>query len=411
MDRKRRVALQILEKIEQAGYAAYLVGGCVRDLVLGIESKDYDICTNAEPHIIQQLFEYTIPTGLKHGTVTVVEQNIPYEVTTFRKEGNYVGYRRPSQVSYVSKLETDLSRRDFTMNAMAQDRHGKIYDPFGGRKDIQNRRIRCVGNPFERFSEDALRMIRAARFAAQFHFSIDYEVGKAIDAYKDRVEHLAVERVVAEMEKIWNSKTPSVGLKVFWQFDLWSHLPVFRHWLWKEVSEQEILAFDWLKDSIVCWSFLFHLGQIDRANAPRECRELTLSKVMTTNILDCIRLADQWKQSVAEEQLKHYLLEYGVPTTYRAYQFMSLRQLRRPSPSMEEVLQTLWRKMPARSISELAIGGNDLLHRISPKAGPWVGQTLQHLLVRVALGQIPNEEQILLKEASKFAEKILSPQD
>lgn len=408
MNKKRRVSIQVLKRIEDAGYAAYLVGGCVRDQFLDIESKDYDICTNADPQTIQQLFKKTIPTGLKHGTVTVIEQGIPFEVTTFRKEAGYIGYRRPSQVTFVSSLETDLSRRDFTINAMAQDRHGRIYDPFGGQEDLQRKRIRCVGNPFDRFSEDALRIIRAARFAAQFHFSLDVEVGRAIEARKDLVSYLSIERVVAELEKIWTASSPSTGLKIFWNFDLWSHLPVFRHWPWKRVCEQEIHAFDLLQDRIVCWAYLLHLGQVERKLLETECRNLRLSKEDIGKVVDCSRLVDQWEQMMTEDRLKLYLLQFGLETTKRAHQLVRLQQLQHPSSDLETTLQHLWNKMPVKSLAELAVNGNDLLKCIQVKAGPWVRETLQHLLVCVALGELPNEKQVLLREGCQFAKDYLS---
>lgn len=405
MNDKRRAALRVLERIEQAGYEAYLVGGCVRDLLLDLEPKDYDICTNALPEEIQQIFERTLPTGIKHGTVTVFEQKIPFEVTTFREEAEYTDYRRPTSVTFVSQLETDLSRRDFTMNAMAQDRFGTIVDPFGGRKDIQDRRIRCVGDPRQRFSEDALRMVRAARFVAQFGFALDERVSEAMHSLKDRVQHLAIERIVAEVEKIWGSRTPARGLKVLWEHDLWAHLPVFKDGFWKRVSDQWIEAFDRVRDRIVSWSYLLYLGHIAEQEVRSVCRKLTLSKVDTSNIWNCYRLGLNWHGSINEKPLKLYLLQYGFQTTYRAYQLMELIHLRKPYSSMEQVMREVWESMPARSIAELSLDGKDLLQYTNRKAGPWMRETFNHLLVRVALGEIPNQKEILLEEGSQFAAK------
>lgn len=405
MDKKRKAALRVLEQIEQAGYEAYLVGGCVRDLFLELEPKDYDICTNALPEEIQQIFKHTIPTGLKHGTVAVIEQNIPFEVTTFRKEANYEDYRRPSLVKFVSELETDLSRRDFTMNAMAQDRFGTIYDPFEGRKDLRNHQICCVGDPVKRFSEDALRIIRAARFAAQFDFLLDVKIKKAIKSLKDKVKHLAIERIVAEIEKLWDSDTPSKGLKIFWEQELWVHLPVFENWSWREVSDQEIEVFDIVRDRIVSWSFLLYLGQVAEQEVRSTCRKLTLSKVDSSNILNCYQLAWKWHGRIKERQLKLYLLHYGFNTTYRAYQLKELIYLRKPRSSMKQAMQEIWKSMPARSISELSMDGKDLLHYTRRKAGPWMRETINYLLVRVALGELPNQKEILLEEGCQFAAK------
>lgn len=405
MDKKKKAAARILEKLEQAGYQAYFVGGCVRDQLLQRQPKDYDICTNALPEQVQQIFEHTIPTGLKHGTVTVIEENMPFEVTTFRQEGDYNDYRRPKFVTFVSQLETDLSRRDFTMNAIAQDRFGNIYDPFEGRKDLERRCIRCVGDPMKRFSEDALRMIRAARFAAQFCFSFDDPIQEAMRRLKGRLQYLAIERIVDEMEKIWSSRMPSKGLQIFWEYDLWSALPVFRSWSWKQVDDQEIEVFDWIDDRIVRWCYLFYLGNVSVQEIQTECQKLTLAKKDISKIKNCFQLADQWHESVDHRQLKLYLLRFGFQVADCAYQLSELIHLRKPSSAMRKKLRNIWESMPVRSASELLVNGSDLLNHTQRRAGPWISQTIDYLLVRVALGEIPNQKQILLKEGCQFAAK------
>src|SRR5699024_7422649 len=164
MNHSARACDQVMALLEAAGYRAYQVGGCVRDRLLGKEPEDYDVTTDARPEQIQSLFPKTFATGIAHGTVTVLQDRVAVEVTTFRKETGYSDHRRPDQVIFVSHLNQDLVRRDFTINAIAMDRRGNIFDPFGGRKDLTEKVIRTVGPATDRFAEDALRMVRALRF-------------------------------------------------------------------------------------------------------------------------------------------------------------------------------------------------------------------------------------------------------
>ena len=205
---------QILVTLQGRGYPAYLVGGCVRDMLLGVRPHDWDICTGALPEQVLALFPGSRPTGLRHGTVTVVLGSRTVEVTTFRTEGSYTDHRRPDMVSFVGDLTTDLSRRDFTMNAIALSAEGLIADPFGGVEDIRARRIRCVGTPAERFEEDALRMLRALRFSAKLGFDVDLITLAAIREKAPLAAHLAAERVRDELEKILLSGAPETFISV-----------------------------------------------------------------------------------------------------------------------------------------------------------------------------------------------------
>ena len=162
----------IMITLQARGYRAFLVGGCVRDMILGAQPQDWDICTSALPEQVMEVFPGSRPTGLRHGTVTVTENAKSVEVTTFRSEGRYADHRHPDSVSFVGDLTTDLSRRDFTMNAIAVSIDGLVADPFGGVEDIKNKLIRCVGEPEQRFEEDALRMFRAFRFSARLGFGL-----------------------------------------------------------------------------------------------------------------------------------------------------------------------------------------------------------------------------------------------
>ncbi|MCM1507547.1 MAG: CCA tRNA nucleotidyltransferase [Ruminococcus flavefaciens] len=195
---------EILDILESAGFEAYFVGGCVRDTLMKRPFHDTDITTNALPEQIMEVFrDYkTLPTGIQHGTVTVIYNNVPYEITTYRIDGEYTDSRRPDKVEFTSSLREDLARRDFTINAIAMNSKGEIYDCFGGEEDIKKKVIRCVGSPEKRFSEDALRIMRAVRFASQLGFEIEPETAKTVHRMKNRLKNISKERIREELDKL-----------------------------------------------------------------------------------------------------------------------------------------------------------------------------------------------------------------
>jgi tRNA nucleotidyltransferase (CCA-adding enzyme) len=192
----------IMETLRANGYEAYAVGGCVRDSLMGVTPKDWDIATSAKPMETKSLFPHTFDTGLQHGTVTVVRRRVNYEVTTFRTDGVYADSRRPLCVTFSDGIGDDLSRRDFTMNAIAYSPQEGFVDPYGGRGDILAKTIRCVGEPAHRFTEDALRMLRALRFAAQLGFGIEGETWEALCRLKGRLTLISAERVRGELTRL-----------------------------------------------------------------------------------------------------------------------------------------------------------------------------------------------------------------
>lgn len=193
---------KIMQKLLENGFQAFMVGGCVRDFLMGIEPHDIDITTNATPNQVMEIFPKTVPTGIQFGTVTVLIDGNSYEVTTFRTDGKYLNNRKPESVIFTSSIENDLSRRDFTVNAMAMDIDGNIIDPFNGMNDLKNGIIRAVGNPVERFHEDALRILRAFRFSARFGFEIEAETLKAMKTTKAGLYNISKERISMEICKI-----------------------------------------------------------------------------------------------------------------------------------------------------------------------------------------------------------------
>ncbi len=198
----------IIGKLNEHGYEAYAVGGCIRDAVLGVTPEDWDITTSALPEQVKHIFKKTIDTGLKHGTVTVLMKHTPYEITTYRIDGAYENHRKPKDVAFTSDIVDDLRRRDFTMNAMAYNEKDGLVDVFSGIEDINNKVIRCVGNPKERFNEDALRMLRAVRFCAKLGFKIDAETEAAIIESASLIKNISGERIHMEMTKTLISNNP-----------------------------------------------------------------------------------------------------------------------------------------------------------------------------------------------------------
>lgn len=206
----------IISELNKAGYEAYIVGGCVRDFLLKKEPNDWDITTSAKPEEVKALFHKTIDTGIQHGTVTVMKNRVGYEVTTYRIDGEYLDGRHPKEVTFTASLEEDLKRRDFTINAMAYHPESGLVDIFEGYQDLQKGIIRCVGNPVDRFTEDALRMMRAIRFAAQLDYEIEENTFQAICKMSENIKHVSAERIRVEMMKLLVSDNP-YKFKLFYE--------------------------------------------------------------------------------------------------------------------------------------------------------------------------------------------------
>ncbi len=196
----------VLNRLNENGFEAYIVGGCVRDMLMGIVPHDFDITTSATPEEVTEIFEKTVPTGIKHGTVTVLVDKTPIEVTTFRTESGYSNHRSPDEVKFVRNLKEDLSRRDFTVNAMAYNHQSGVIDYFGGKEDLENKILRAVGSPRQRFSEDALRILRLFRFASVLGFSIEENTLKGALEEKSGLELISRERIASELNKAVKGK-------------------------------------------------------------------------------------------------------------------------------------------------------------------------------------------------------------
>ena len=213
--------------LENAGYEAVFVGGAVRDYLLGKTATDIDIATSAEPEEVKAVFPITVDIGIAHGTVLVLMNGEPIEVTTYRTEGTYTDHRRPDEVRFVKSLQEDLRRRDFTMNALAMTKDGELIDLFGGKADMADRIIRAVGNAADRFNEDALRMFRAVRFTSVLDFDIEEQTFKAIRDNAEQIRYISVERLKVEMDKLFTGDNPVKAFHSIQNTGLNLHLPLF----------------------------------------------------------------------------------------------------------------------------------------------------------------------------------------
>ena len=260
----------VLNRLEENGFSAYVVGGCVRDYLLGRPINDFDVATSALPEEMLEIFKdyKTVDNGIKHGTVAVVSENKLVEVTTFRSDGTYTDSRRPDSVSFERNIEEDLARRDFTINAMAYRKSEGIIDLYGGQEDLKNRLIRCVGNPTERFSEDALRILRALRFSAQLGFKLDPATLDAIIALAPTLEKISAERIRVELNKLLISKRPEYMEAVYEagitkivlpEFDELMKTPQNNPHHCYNVGEHTIAALQHVPaDPILRWTMLLH---------------------------------------------------------------------------------------------------------------------------------------------------------
>lgn len=261
----------ILVTLQKAGFQAYLVGGCVRDALMGKTPKDFDIATSATPEQVQDLFENTYPVGIKHGTVLVKEKDSQAEVTTFRKESGYTDFRHPTEVEFIHNIEDDLARRDFTINAIAYSPKTGLVDPFHGQEDLKKGIIRAVGDPKKRFEEDALRMLRAFRFMGRYGFTMDEKTREAIEEKAPLVENLAAERVATELEEILKDSPAVLDQMTLllkpWIFDLDNmlHTPQKCIYHYTDVLHHTLDALKAMPyyDQSIAWALLLHdIGKV-----------------------------------------------------------------------------------------------------------------------------------------------------
>ena len=436
--------IYLLNKLEASGFEAYIVGGCVRDSIMGATPHDWDICTSANPYEIQNVFkdEKIILTGVQHGTITVVVNGGNFEITTFRIDGNYIDYRFPSGVNFTKNLIEDLQRRDFTINAMAYNEKAGLIDLFSGYDDLQNKIIKCVGNPDNRFTEDALRILRAWRFSCQLEgFSIDIDT--LISAKKNIIllEHISAERIQSEFMKAF-SNTKNFVRNIFvddyflryilpeWKLmDLNQHNP---HHVYS-VDIHSLIALQYVQDSkdtiLKLATFLHDIGKpsayietdkighfvghnkigmeiVDkfmiRLRFDNATREAVIKLVLyhDTDLWPSGKSIKRWLNKIGEKQLRR-LIELKRADAFAQSKSTSEAKLNN-LVLVEQKLDEIIQENACFSIKDLNINGNDLIKIVGFKQGKRLGEVLSTLLQKVIDEELENDKLVLLNAAKEM---------
>lgn len=421
----------VIEKLKQAGFKAYLVGGCVRDLLLKRIPHDFDVTTNATPNQVLDLFDHAIPTGIAHGTITVIEAKEQIEVTTFRSEGKYRDHRHPDFVQFVEDVQEDLARRDFTINAMAWDQQEGLIDPFGGQSDLQEGIVRAVRDPFERMSEDALRMFRAFRFAGRYQFEIEPQTKQAIDTLYPLAKDIAVERIVPEVEEIL-ANSPQIldqmtQLLQYWipQLEVCLHTAQNSIYHYTDVLHHTLDALSALqnKEPVCLWTLLLHdLGkpsvkqtyggkdhfkkhEIASVKIAQEVtQKLKLPKKMSNEIFKLIELHDTFlkptpqsfywlhvdKKFNAQETNHLFAIQYGDIMAHSQHDRLKALEI------YAQYDQSRQKILPMRT-QDLLVNGYDLQKEFGLQ-GREIGHVLEQLLYEVVMQdrKMNRQEQLAL---------------
>ena len=429
-------AAELLDTLHRAGYAAYVVGGCVRDSLLGLTPHDWDLCTSALPQQVMELFDAQrcIPTGLQHGTVTVKQSGALYEITTFRTEGTYTDGRHPDEVHFVPDVREDLARRDFTINAMAYNEKESLVDPFGGQADLQSGIVRAVGVPRQRFTEDALRILRLYRFAARFGFAIDPPTAQAAQELCAHLDCVSVERIEEELAKLLSAPAPAAYLN---EKILLVILP--------ELSPEALAAAKPVVDAcpagaenlpIRLAALLLSLGEdgirrtLKRLRCSNACIEETAVLVREARGCDgSFLFGHDSGHSIARPiafgnrvppqrtvlrettvtpgfiiYARRLLGKYNLCTVQRIAALGTALQPERSADfaALSELAEQLDADGVCCRVSQLAVNGRDLMATGIP-AGPGIRKVLEALLDGVIREEYPNERQALLAAVQQLA--------
>lgn len=398
-------AALLLAALHGAGHAAYVVGGCVRDSLLGLDPHDWDLCTSARPEQVMALFgeEKCIPTGLQHGTVTVKQGGRLYETTTFRTEGAYSDGRHPDAVCFVPDVREDLARRDFTINAMAYSAEEGLIDPFGGRDDLAAHLVRAVGEPERRFEEDALRILRLYRFAARFGFAIDPATGAAARALGPHLDCVSAERIQEELLKLLAAPRPGSYLEP-------AVLAVILPELEPEKQPERFAELCRTIDRIeptaenVPARLAALLCPLGEAGARKALRKLKCSNALTDEVTALEREAPGTPGSEMQLTAKRLLGRYELPTIKRLTALCSARHPEQAGAfaALRAEAERLTAENACCRVSQLAVNGRDLM-AAGVRPGPGLRQVLNALLEAVITGQTPNEKDALLAAAAQFS--------
>lgn len=435
----------VLRRLRSAGFAAYAVGGCVRDSLLGQTPQDWDICTAARPEEVLSCFSdcRTVLTGVRYGTVTVLWEERPFEITTFRGESGYSDARHPDGVTFLSELRGDLARRDFTVNAMAADADGTVIDPFGGREDLRQGILRCVGVPERRFSEDALRILRGLRFAARLDLCVEEQTAQAMLALRERLRLVAPERLHKELDGLLCGAAASRILRQF-KAVVWVLLPElrdedgFRQYNYhhaRTVWEHTLSALEATeRDPILRLAILLHdIGKpsaftmdkqlqghfyghavIGGAVAERVLRRLRYDGETVKTVSELVRLHDICLSPLTEKRMRRILAAHGEEQTRRLLRIRRADRLGKGTEdaaqveafirAAEDCLQAVLAADCCLTRGQLAVSGRELLALGIPQ-GRGLGELLDRLLHEVIEGRLQNDPQILMQYAQKMIDK------
>lgn len=380
-------ALPILKKIREAGYEAYFVGGSVRDVLLNRPIHDVDIATSSYPEETKSIFHRTVDVGIEHGTVLVLEEGGEYEITTFRTEDVYVDYRRPSSVSFVRSLEEDLKRRDFTVNAFALDETGLIIDKFNGLADLEAKLLRAVGNPAERFNEDALRIMRGFRFAASLDFDIEPDTFTAMAAHAPLLEKISVERSFIEFDKLLMAPFWRKGIKAMITSQAQKYLPYLEN---AHDNLQQLL------DDLAC---NYHFKTSEQAWA---ALLLALDVKDVRVFLKAWKTSSQFQKDVEQivaiyrfrlenELDKMEMYRYGSCLIEQAEDLRAGYGL----PVDFKRIERLDKELTIHDKHEIVINGGVLIKELQYKPGPELGQVLKEIEEKIVLGELANDKEAI----------------
>lgn len=431
----------IIDTIMDAGYEAYAVGGCVRDSILGREPDDWDITTSATPHQIKELFKRTIDTGIRHGTVTVMLDKEGYEVTTYRIDGEYEDSRHPKEVTFTANLVEDLKRRDFTINAMAYNDKAGLVDVFEGVLDIERKMIRCVGNPKERFTEDALRMMRAVRFSAQLGYEIEEKTAAAIRELAENLVNISAERIQVELVKLVTSPHPEhlriayetgITKVIMPEFDICMETVQNNPHHCYTVGEHILKSMQYIEpDKILRLAMLFHdIGKpatksTDEKGIHHFYGHPEVSEELTRKILRRLKFDNYTIRMVTglvkyhdrevmpqPKHVRHAILKIGedifpllFPVKKADIAAQSDYKREEKKEKLEAVLdayEEVLEKRQCVSLKMLAITGKDLITEAGMQSGPELGRVLGKLLDEVIEDPNLNQKEILLTLAKKY---------
>ena len=395
-------AAALLTRLHAAGHAAYAVGGCVRDSLLGQTPHDWDLCTSATPEQVLELFgkAHCIPTGLQHGTVTVKHGGELYEITTFRTEGAYSDGRHPDHVAFVPDVKEDLARRDFTINAMAYNAEEGLIDPFGGQNDLAAGIVRAVGEPQRRFEEDALRILRLYRFAARFSFAIDPATGQAARALCRHLDCVSEERIAEELSRLLAAPAPGTYLEaevlavIFPELDA-AELPESRRIL--DALEPGMEHVPVRLAALLC-----PLGE---AGARAALKRLKCSNALTGTVATLVREAAAGMPGAALTlTARRFLSRYDLATITDLTALCSARHPEQAEAfaALQQEAARLVETNACCRINQLAVNGRDLMDA-GIRPGPGLRRVLDALLEQVLTGQLPNEKAALLAAAAQVA--------